>query len=42
MPDLNRLSAFIDRLWDEAVTPTLVEYIRIPNKSAGLGEGLSS
>ena len=24
---------FIDRLWDEEVVPTLVEYIRIPNKS---------
>jgi acetylornithine deacetylase/succinyl-diaminopimelate desuccinylase-like protein len=33
MPDTARLSAFIDRLWDEAVTPTLVDYIRIPNKS---------
>ena len=33
MTDLNRLSTYIDRLWDEAVTPTLVDYIRIPNKS---------
>ena len=24
---------FIDRLWDEEVVPTLVDYIRIPNKS---------
>ena len=27
------LKAFIDRLWDEEVVPTLVDYIRIPNKS---------
>ena len=27
------VSRFIDRLWDEEVTPTLVDYIRIPNKS---------
>jgi acetylornithine deacetylase/succinyl-diaminopimelate desuccinylase-like protein len=29
----DRLKAFIDRLWDEEVIPTLVDYIRIPNKS---------
>ena len=28
-----RLKSFIGKLWDEEVTPTLVEYIRIPNKS---------
>lgn len=33
MTDANRLQAFIDTLWDEAVTPALVDYIRIPNKS---------
>jgi acetylornithine deacetylase/succinyl-diaminopimelate desuccinylase-like protein len=33
MTDAARLTGFIDRLWDEAVTPTLVDYIRIPNKS---------
>ena len=33
MTDAARLQAFVDRLWDEAVTPTLVDYIRIPNKS---------
>jgi len=33
MTDTARLQAFVDRLWDEAVTPTLVDYIRIPNKS---------
>ena len=27
------VAGFIDRLWDEEVVPTLVEYIRIPNKS---------
>ena len=31
--DPGRLKAFIERLWDEAVVPTLVDYIRIPNKS---------
>ncbi len=33
--DKARLTQFIDRLWDEAVVPTLVDYIRIPNKSPG-------
>jgi acetylornithine deacetylase/succinyl-diaminopimelate desuccinylase-like protein len=27
------LSAFVDRIWDDEVVPTLVEYIKIPNKS---------
>jgi acetylornithine deacetylase/succinyl-diaminopimelate desuccinylase-like protein len=27
------VARFIDRLWDEEVIPTLVDYIRIPNKS---------
>lgn len=27
------LSAFIERLWDAEIVPTLVDYIRIPNKS---------
>ncbi len=27
------LTAFIDTMWDDAIVPTLVEYIRIPNKS---------
>ena len=26
-------NAFIDRLWDEDIIPTLSDYIRIPNKS---------
>ncbi|MDP9103618.1 MAG: M20 family metallopeptidase [Pseudomonadota bacterium] len=33
MADAKRLQGFIDNLWDEAVVPTLVDYIRIPNKS---------
>jgi acetylornithine deacetylase/succinyl-diaminopimelate desuccinylase-like protein len=33
MTDAARLQGFIDHLWDDAVTPTLVDYIRIPNKS---------
>ena len=33
MTDVARLRSFIDTLWDQAVTPTLVDYIRIPNKS---------
>ncbi len=31
--DQSKLSTFIDRLWDDAIVPTLVDYIRIPNKS---------
>src|SRR3984957_13935292 len=31
--DKAQLTQFIDRLWDEDVVPTLVDYIRIPNKS---------
>jgi acetylornithine deacetylase/succinyl-diaminopimelate desuccinylase-like protein len=31
--DAGPLAAFIDRLWDAEVVPTLVDYIRIPNKS---------
>ncbi len=33
MTDAARLQSYVDSLWDEAITPTLVEYIRIPNKS---------
>jgi acetylornithine deacetylase/succinyl-diaminopimelate desuccinylase-like protein len=33
MTDAARLTDFIGALWDEAVTPTLVDYIRVPNKS---------
>ncbi len=31
--DEDRTRAFIERLWSESVVPTLVDYIRIPNKS---------
>jgi acetylornithine deacetylase/succinyl-diaminopimelate desuccinylase-like protein len=31
--DQPRLGKFVDRLWDDEIVPTLVEYIRIPNKS---------
>jgi len=31
--DTKRLKTFVDTIWDDAVIPTLVEYIRIPNKS---------
>jgi acetylornithine deacetylase/succinyl-diaminopimelate desuccinylase-like protein len=31
--DKARLSTFIDGLWDDSIVPTLVDYIRIPNKS---------
>jgi acetylornithine deacetylase/succinyl-diaminopimelate desuccinylase-like protein len=33
MLDDARLKTFVDTIWDEAITPTLVDYIRIPNKS---------
>jgi acetylornithine deacetylase/succinyl-diaminopimelate desuccinylase-like protein len=33
MTDPARLQAFIDDLWVQAITPTLIDYIRIPNKS---------
>ena len=28
-----RASSFIDDIWQESIVPTLVDYIRIPNKS---------
>ncbi len=31
--DNSKLTAFIGQCWDESIIPTLVEYIRIPNKS---------
>jgi acetylornithine deacetylase/succinyl-diaminopimelate desuccinylase-like protein len=33
MLDAPRAQTLIDTLWDDAITPTLVDYIRIPNKS---------
>lgn len=31
--DAQRLKRFVGQMWDDAVVPSLVEYIRIPNKS---------
>jgi hypothetical protein len=31
--DSTRLKKFVDGIWDDAVVPSLTEYIRIPNKS---------
>ena len=31
--DSKTARAFIDHLWDQEITPNLIEYIRIPNKS---------
>src|ERR1051326_1263358 len=31
--DDSRLKQFVDRMWDDAVVPSLIEYIHIPNKS---------
>src|SRR5437764_14588213 len=31
--DAKRLNGFVRQIWDDAVIPSLVEYIRIPNKS---------
>ncbi len=31
--DSTAARAFIDRLWDDEIVPSLVDYIRIPNKS---------
>ena len=33
MVDAARLSTFVAKAWDEEIVPTLVEYIKIPNKS---------
>jgi acetylornithine deacetylase/succinyl-diaminopimelate desuccinylase-like protein len=33
MIDTQKLTAFVDQVWDDEIVPTLVEYIRIPNKS---------
>jgi hypothetical protein len=27
-----RTSGFVDKVWDGSILPTLVDYIRIPNK----------
>ncbi|HMF29599.1 MAG TPA: hypothetical protein VKE42_12545, partial [Candidatus Cybelea sp.] len=31
--DAAKLKPFVDSLWEDAVVPSLTEYIRIPNKS---------
>src|SRR5437870_11634675 len=31
--DQSRLGKFLGRMWDDEIVPTLVEYIKIPNKS---------
>ena len=31
--DFSKITAFMDRIWDDEIIPTLTEYIRIPNKS---------
>ena len=33
MLEMDRLGKFVDQCWGDAIVPTLVEYIRIPNKS---------
>ena len=33
MMDVARLKSFVNGLWDDAVVPSITEYIRIPNKS---------
>src|SRR5215468_8760910 len=33
MIDIARTTKFIDRCWGDEIVPTLIEYIRIPNKS---------
>ena len=31
--EFSKLSAFMNRIWDDEIVPTLTDYIRIPNKS---------
>jgi acetylornithine deacetylase/succinyl-diaminopimelate desuccinylase-like protein len=33
--DSERIQSFVGEIWDDAVVPSLTEYIRIPNKSPG-------
>src|ERR1700722_10616145 len=33
MLDAAKLGRFVDQIWGDAIVPTLVEYIKIPNKS---------
>ena len=39
MLDAARLGRFVDQCWGDAIVPTLVEYIRIPNKSPAFDPG---
>ncbi|RMD98451.1 MAG: M20/M25/M40 family metallo-hydrolase, partial [Deltaproteobacteria bacterium] len=36
--DRTRTKAFIDRMWDDSIVPTLMKYIEIPNKSPHFDE----
>ena len=31
--DKQSLQSFVDKFWDNSILPTLIEYIKIPNKS---------
>src|SRR6201989_1191857 len=31
--DFPKITAFMDRIWDDEIIPALTDYIRIPNKS---------
>src|SRR6266849_7343224 len=33
MLDAKKLASFVDQCWGDEIVPTLVEYIKIPNKS---------
>ena len=33
MMDIERTRKFVDQCWGDEIVPTLIEYIRIPNKS---------
>ena len=33
MLDSDKLAKFVDQCWGDEIVPTLVEYIKIPNKS---------
>src|ERR1700726_2660464 len=33
MLDTAKLGQFVGKVWDDSIVPTLVDYIRIPNKS---------
>jgi acetylornithine deacetylase/succinyl-diaminopimelate desuccinylase-like protein len=38
MMDIERTRKFVDQCWGDEIVPTLVEYIRIPNKSPSFDE----